>query len=539
MKNISAIVSVAIAIFLTIPVAVASNKGEVEADAIEAQAGGETTAGLTAIFIDHHLEGHALPKSPAFHLESPTASVISHHTPLAAGDIDVGTRTVPVHEGQTTVEGIEARPGLHFWITPLEPHEEPTVTVVHQACTTLQPPTAAYDVRHPTLNRSRPDLRVDTTNSTRLASCTEAHILIMGSLSMILWEWDVEINGERVKTGVHDEAPGAGSTGTGAGSADELEIQAHNATLRISLTPETYTLHLSRPELVARDLRIRHAEGTLPGVLEPAYGADVELSGDYTTTITPQGLQQPLAAVLEGTTQTASIDGQSLRLQQTTTSSDPPAFLAGGAVLGFMAAAGAVLWFAWPLLRRRFQTRLYAPASTPTAKAMEAPTPPLPTVQGRDVEAERAVLRVVRQAPGVTVRRLQERTGISKARCAAALEALLARGVVVRKGSETRWHLFEPSPDLDKTWEQKVAKQEPNLRLLLAVLEEHPGAEQRFIIAVANKRFGWSASTTKARLQRLATVGLAEVTKSVPPTKSVPRGTLFVTWQLARPTEGK
>lgn len=335
-----------------------SGQGEVRVQSIEATATSELTGVLEALFIDHDVNGTPLAE-PGFRLESPQAIVTTYRAPVWAADVDVGANEEPVHDGSVVLEGVEARPLKHLWITPLGRHQEPVARIDHQTCTTIQPPQAESDVRDPMVDRSRPDIVVRTQDTVQVASCMEAVLVIEGDLSMVLWEWDVDLNGERVRSGVDDSAPGTGiSTGTGAGSADELVVEAHNATLSVPLTPETYALYLSDVRLDAQKLYLTGVQGTLPGVLDPVEGQDVELVGNYAVSVEPQGAQQPFVASMAGQTVIATADG---RLLSTATPEAPASqnaailwIAAGVAVLGVVVAA----WGVRPLHHERVNRRV-------------------------------------------------------------------------------------------------------------------------------------------------------------------------------------
>lgn len=506
-----------------------SGSGEVEVQFIEATATGETTGTLTALFIDHFVTQDPLAE-PGFRLDSPHTRVISHHTPIWTSLTDTVAREQLVHEGPATLVGVDAKTGLHMWVLPQKNKEPPRVEIAHPACTGLQPPPANQETRIASINKSRPNIIAHTQDTVRVASCTKAVLVIEGNLSMVLWEWGVDLNGERVRSGADDSAPGTGfSTGTGVGSADELVVEAHNATLWVPLTPETYALYLTNTTLVAGNLYFQSVEGTLPGVLEPIHGADVELEGEFATTITPQGVDQPLVASLAGATQSATADGELLSLAPPTPSESSPA-LVGIAVAGIVFIGLISGRFLWPWFHRQQD-------SNPPGEPVNAPTPtPRPgdaqRRANRAADAEKAVLRAVRKNPGATGRRLRDRLRMSSERVTAAADALVERGILARRGSESRWHYFAPAPNLDEVWKQKAALQNSNLRLALDLLREFAGAQQRELVAMARERLNWAPSTTRSRLHRLADVGLAKTTESGS------GGPQSVVWAPAQPTEG-
>lgn len=517
--NYTRFIVVVLAALLVVPTALAGRVSEVRAEAVESPANGLTEGGLVALFIDQFVEDEPLP-GDGFRLESPSATVIAHEAAHKARGIEVATEKRPLHHGRVLLEGVQAKAGLHLWATPSSA-DSPRASIEHAACTRIDTSESSSSTRTPAIDQNRGDIVVDTSQSIAVDSCTTMQLVLQGNFFIVLWEWDVELNGRHVSTGVNDTA------GTGMGSARELVIEAHDATLTIPLTPDTHTLYLDNPRLMTRNLRILHAEGTIPGVLESVQGEDVELQGDYTASIASQGVGKSLQAIIGGMTHKATANGEILRVQVPEPTSDTSPGIAIAVLMGIVLAFLALGRFLWSTRNR------HAPVSEVAKQAVPIPKTKGAAPMRRDAEAEQAVLRVVRRFPGVTVRRLQERASVAKPRSAAALEALLERGVLTRRGSEAKWHIFEPTANLDETWGRTVAMQDTNLRLALGLLEEYAGAEQRHIIAAARERWNWSPSTTKGRLLRLAAVDLAKATETVP------RGTLSVTWSPAAPTEGK
>lgn len=345
----------AVVALLATPAQAATLHGEVQAQSITAPAEGKTTGDLVALFIDHFAADEPLAH-PGFHLESPDATAASYRAPMRAAGFDAGARREPLHEGELALEGVENRPMLHLWITPLDPEHPPSVHVTHPACTTLQRPEQDSVSRSPSVDQNRPDITVQTSQTFYASSCAPARLVIEGDVALTAWEWTVDLNGRRIHTGVDDTAAGI-QTGTSAGPAEELLVEARNARLTVPLTPQTYTLFLQGPVLETRELRLTDAHGTLPGVLESASNADVELRGDYTARLTP-GAKQSINAVLEGVTQEAIIDGEPQAIQ-VPAAPGPSRGLVWGILAGILlvAVAGGA-W--WPAFNNRIRRPLLA-----------------------------------------------------------------------------------------------------------------------------------------------------------------------------------
>lgn len=345
----------AVVALLATPAQAVTLHGEVQAQSIEALAEGQTIGDLVALFIDHFAADDPLAH-PGFHLESPDATAASYRATMRAAGFDTGTRREPLDEGELVLEGVENRPMLHLWITPLDSEHPPSLQVTHPACTTLQQTEQESVSRSPSVDQNRPDITVQTSKTLHASSCAPAMLLIEGHVSLTAWEWTVDLNGRRIRTGVDDTAAGI-QTGTNAGSAEELLVEARDARLTVPLTPQTYTLFLQGPVLEARELRLIDADGTLPGVLKPAQSADVELRGDYTARITPGG-KQSINAILEGLTQEAIIDGEPQTIQ-VPTAPGPSRMLVLGILAGILlvAVAGGA---SWPAFNNRIRRPLLA-----------------------------------------------------------------------------------------------------------------------------------------------------------------------------------
>lgn len=360
MKILRVFTILIIAALLAAPQSIASSsgQGQVYTRAIEATATGETTGSMEAIFIDHFFDNDPIAEV-GFRLESISTTVVAHRAAVRAGGFDSGISQEVLHEGQATIQGREGRPSLHLWITPLDRQNAPLATISHFSCTNIHPPLSSSDSRLPSVNRSRPNVMAHTNDAANLESCVDAELRITGNVSMVLWEWDVDLNGERVRSGVDDSAPGTGvSTGTGAGSADELVVEARNATLTIPLTPETYRLYLSDVRLEAQNLHLTDVRGTLPGVLDPVEGQDVELVGSYAVSVESQGAQQPFVAFMAGQTAIATADGHFLSTVAPGAPGSPNKAALWAAAIVVVLGVVAVAWGVRPLHHERVNRRV-------------------------------------------------------------------------------------------------------------------------------------------------------------------------------------
>ncbi len=336
MNRPKTLASFVIAVLLAAPaLAVAQDQGEVRVESLEA-ASGSTSGALVGLLIDQDNPGFPVA-AHGFRLDGLDVAVTANHV-----EAKVRTTSTPAERrsiqpsGPATIEGVESRPELHFWITPLD--DGASIEVQHRACTTLQPPVNRDETRRPALNGVSNPLKVDTTGTAQVASCTEALAVVTGDFSITAWEWDMSVNGKRERSGVNDTTGSYGLPESGVGSADELNIQARDATLTIPLTTQTYELYIAQPRIEARELRLTDAEGTLPGVLERLDGVDVDLVGDYTVTL--DATTSPFTATVMGSTSDASSQGVTLAVVQApagpamSTSWVPWIVLAGFVIVG-------------------------------------------------------------------------------------------------------------------------------------------------------------------------------------------------------------
>lgn len=485
-----------LALMLVVPTVLAGDIGEVQTQALHAPTEGSTTGELVALFIDHFVEGDPLP-DPTLQLHSVHATVVSHHAAQKVGGIDLGTTKRTLHEGTAAVEGVRAKPGLHLWATPLDDGAV-HASIQHSACTTFTAPDSRSVTRTPAVDQNRGDLEVDTSHGVDIRSCTTTDLILQGNLSIVLWAWDVDLNGHRVTSGINDTVPG-----TGSGPADELVIEAHEATLAIPLTPDTYALYLAQPHLATASLRITRAEGTLPGVLEPASGEDVEIQGDYAATVAAQGARQPLAASIAGRTHTATANGVPLTIPTPTPTTDATGTMAL-VILGLVLAGLASGWFVWP----RIQRRRVHPKQDAKEDAEAHPRPAARAASGAgDAEAEACVVAAVAADGGIVVRELLASVGVSKDRAYRALDALVAKGSIVPFEEAGRKHLFTPSPGLEHRWRKIVLLRESRTRRLFSWIAVNPYAGWAEVLSIT-ARWGWPESTTRSRLRRLVDADL-------------------------------
>ncbi len=329
-----------IAVLLAAPaLAVVQDQGEVRVESLEA-ASGNTSGTLVGLLIDHFTPD--LPVAAhGFRLDGSDVTVTANHV-----EAKVRTTSTPAEPrsiqpgGPATIEGVESRPELHFWITPLD--DGASIEVRHRACTKFQQPSSEERTRLPSLNGGSNPLTVDASGTAQVASCTEALAVVTGNFSVTAWEWDMSVNGQRERSGVNDTAGSFGLPEAGAGSADELYITARDATLRIPLTAQTYELFIAQPRLEARELHLTNVEGTLPGILNPLDGVDVDLVGDYTVALDPA--TSPFTATIVGETSAASSDGVTLAVVQAPAGPASSASWVPWVVLASIAVVGAAGW---------------------------------------------------------------------------------------------------------------------------------------------------------------------------------------------------
>ncbi len=126
-----------------------------------------------------------------------------------------------------------------------------------------------------------------------------------------------------------------------------------------------------------------------------------------------------------------------------------------------------------------------------------------------DQPKRRRLLDYIKRFPGTTFREVVRATGFASGTTRHHLNVLKRHGLVAEYPHKKTLRLFQPSADLESTWQTVVLMRDPHLHRLLMWLDDNPGRPQKGIIEAASD-WGWSRSTTQHRLGRLVDEGLVE-----------------------------
>jgi predicted transcriptional regulator len=124
-----------------------------------------------------------------------------------------------------------------------------------------------------------------------------------------------------------------------------------------------------------------------------------------------------------------------------------------------------------------------------------------------DHPRRRELAALIQAEPGLSLRELSRRSGISTTAVRHHLKRLVDGGAVVSEQYRNTVRFFENHGRYKQTWRNVVVLKEPELGLLKDWLLAHPGAHQRQVIAEA-AAWGWKRSQTQERLRMLVDAGI-------------------------------
>jgi predicted transcriptional regulator len=131
----------------------------------------------------------------------------------------------------------------------------------------------------------------------------------------------------------------------------------------------------------------------------------------------------------------------------------------------------------------------------------------------RDHPRRRALLELILESPGLTLREIQRRTGWGNGATRHHLDKLRRGNHIVAHADGNTVRHFENHGRFDRTWRQVVRERDPELGPLLEWLRLHPGSSQ-VRVQEAAAAWGWSRSGTQRRLASLQRSGLVTAARS-------------------------
>lgn len=237
--------------------------------------------------------------------------------PGAPSGVDTETKSY----GEAVVEGIASRTNRFLYVLG----DEGSSVRFQTACSTVQVP-ESKDVSltvPPVVNSSRPSERRDTTAALEVVPCTGRDLTVLGSFTVIFWEWDFTVTSqgkaEPYWTGLGQSMPMADARPY-FGSAQQafVEVQEGAFTIRGSADFPP-VLYLEDVQLETSRLDLRSASGNATNLPDTVQGDLLELAGQMRV-----GLQRGPGGLGLGVTvfsglKALAVDGQAVPLTTTST----------------------------------------------------------------------------------------------------------------------------------------------------------------------------------------------------------------------------